>query len=252
MRAMTAVLIVLGLAISGCAFQGASAPGGIPRASGDDHSISAQVDCGEEGVANVRVEYGVTDDTVLVGRPALTQSAGGQENFDVKYGNTPEGFDEVLTLTTEPTTGTCTTTLTDYESGNVMAEKSTSGKAVVTAVVPGGLGEREASAPSKKSSVDSLSQVDVGDSDQFGAQGASDAEQEFLAQISDPYWAGSTDSNLIDLGNTICQTLEGGSTTTDVLLAMQDGETEVANHHVEMLHASVTSFCPEYLTGLGN
>ena len=100
MRSLVLALALLGLVVSGCAYMGDSATSGPPRATGDDPSISAQVDCGEEGVANVRIEYGVIQETVLVGRPVITQSAGGQEKFDTKYGNTPDGFDEILTLTT--------------------------------------------------------------------------------------------------------------------------------------------------------
>ena len=79
-----------------------------------------------------------------------------------------------------------------------------------------------------------------------------DAEREFLSQISDPYWAGSPDQNLIDLGNTICQKLDDGHTTTDVLLAMQDGDSAVSDPHVEMLYAAVSSFCPDYLSDVDN
>lgn len=247
MRFQGAVMVLPLLAVSGCAFISDSASGEVPRATGDDPSISAQVDCGEDGVANVRVEYGVTDETVLVGRPSLTQSAGGRDSFDNKYANTPDGVDEVLTVTTEPTTGTCTTRLTDYESGGVLAEKSTSGKAVVSAVVPGGQGEGETSSVGSDVQAEKASNGANGKTDNFGSKNSVASEQDFLSQISDPFWAGSPDANLIDLGSTICETLDEGSTTTEVLLAMQDGETEASNPHVEMLYAAVSSFCPEYL-----
>jgi hypothetical protein len=96
------------------------------------------VDCGDDGVANVKVTYGKVVDKELIGRNPTTLANGGQETFDKTYG--VSGFDPnqyTLTATTKPTRGTCKTTLTDYELGTIIAERESAGQAVLTAVVQG-------------------------------------------------------------------------------------------------------------------
>lgn len=103
----------------------------VPTVVGQDASVAVEVDCGADGVANVNVKFGQIDDDVLIGRNALTRSVGGSNKFSRKYG-IASGYDEtLLTVTTRPTTGTCKTTLTDYESGNLVGERETAGQAVL-------------------------------------------------------------------------------------------------------------------------
>jgi hypothetical protein len=45
-----------------------------------------QVDCGQDGVANVNVVFGAVDEHVLIGRLALTHLAGGVDTFSRNYG----------------------------------------------------------------------------------------------------------------------------------------------------------------------
>jgi hypothetical protein len=106
-------------------------------ATGSDPSITVNVDCGDEGVANVTVSYGTgPTQTVLVGRNPTSQAVGSVRTFSQNYGTAPGFEDSHLTVTTAPTKGTCKTTLTDYESGNVLADRETAGKATFSAVVP--------------------------------------------------------------------------------------------------------------------
>lgn len=99
-------------------------------------SIAATVDCGDDGVANVDAEYGTGAPTrVLVGRNATTQAAGGQTSFSRNYGTAAGYSDSTLTVTTAPTRGTCTTTLTDYDTGNVLAQQESAGRVSLTAIV---------------------------------------------------------------------------------------------------------------------
>lgn len=132
--ATAAVLVTAGCASSE---KPASEPP-VPTATPPNASIAVEVDCGTDGVANVVVSYGTgPDETTLVGRNPTTLAAGGVETFSSKYG-TAAGFDDApLTVTTSPTRGTCKTTITDYNSGNVLGERETAGRAILKAVVPG-------------------------------------------------------------------------------------------------------------------
>ncbi|MCD2104371.1 hypothetical protein O4214_05485 [Rhodococcus erythropolis] len=67
---------------------------------------------------------------------ATSRSVGAIEKFSNKYGASDDGVDATLTVSTRPTTGTCKTSLTDYNSGDILAEKETAGKAEFTVVVP--------------------------------------------------------------------------------------------------------------------
>ncbi|MGB3602711.1 MAG: hypothetical protein WBA38_04065 [Gordonia sp. (in: high G+C Gram-positive bacteria)] len=124
------------VAITGCGNE-EDGPG-IPVLSGQDASIVAQADCGEDGVANVRVQYGDIDDTTLIGRNPTTLGIGqGSPNFDHHYGIS-EGYKNLsFTITTSPTKGTCVTTLTDRETGDVLATRESAGTVKLEAIMAG-------------------------------------------------------------------------------------------------------------------
>lgn len=116
--------------------QTAAAP--TPTVAGSDASVVVQVDCGTDGVAGVNIVYGTHASDVLVGRSPTTLSVGGMETFSSTYGTGPGFGDALLTVTTEPTSGTCKTTLTNYNSGDVLGERETAGRVVLKAVVSEG------------------------------------------------------------------------------------------------------------------
>ena len=126
------------LALTACSSQSSAA---IPVVTGPhgEANVVVLVDCGEDGVANVHVEYGTGPDRdVLIGRNSTTRSVGGLETFSSNYGTDPSFGDANLTVTTSPTRGTCKTTLTDYNSGDIIAERETAGKVTLRAVVSAG------------------------------------------------------------------------------------------------------------------
>jgi hypothetical protein len=99
-------------------------------------SLTVTVDCGEDGVAGVTVDYGTAPtQNVLVGRSPVTVAAGGQRIFSSNYGTQPGLADATLQVTTEPTRGICTTTFTDYDSGNVLLERESAGRVMLTGIV---------------------------------------------------------------------------------------------------------------------
>lgn len=107
----------------------------VPELSGPDASLIAQVDCGDDGVAAIHVQYGQVDKTTLIGRNSVTRGAGGLDNFDEGYG-LADGFEDVrFTIITTPTRGTCTTVLTDRNSGDVVAEKKSAGTVRLEAIL---------------------------------------------------------------------------------------------------------------------
>ncbi|WP_131828901.1 hypothetical protein [Mycolicibacterium conceptionense] len=109
----------------------------VPELRGADPTLSATVDCGEDGVANVRVAYGEIDNKYLVGRNPTTQMAGGQSTFSSHYSLGRGDENVMFNIVTSPTRGTCKTTLTDYDSGDVIVEKETSGKATLKVLLTG-------------------------------------------------------------------------------------------------------------------
>ena len=123
------------LALTACSPQ-SSESAAIPVVTGPDASIVVLVDCGDDGVAGVHVKYGTGPDSdVLIGRNPTTRSVGGLDTFSSNYGTEPGFDDATLTVTTSPTRGTCKTTLTDYNSGDVIAERETAGKVTLGAIV---------------------------------------------------------------------------------------------------------------------
>lgn len=134
---VAAALALTGLALAGCSSSDdeASTIPTVTTVNGEDASVVAQVDCGDDGVANVTATYGSTKKETLVGRNSTTQSAGGVDTFSNQYGTMPGNGDATLTVLTQPTRGTCMTTLTDYNTGDVIAERETAGKVELSVVV---------------------------------------------------------------------------------------------------------------------
>ena len=126
-RALLSTLAMAG-GLAGC-----SSADGTPVIAGDKPTVVVQADCGQDGVANVRVTFGEVDDRFLIGRNDVTKTVGGgSDNFDRRY-SLAAGYDTVpLTVTTDPTRGTCTTTLTDERTGDVVAQRETAGMAALT------------------------------------------------------------------------------------------------------------------------
>lgn len=121
--------------VGGCGNSGTN--DGPPILHGSDATLIAQVDCGDDGVANVHVVYGEIDKTTLIGRNDTTLTVGGAPYFDERYGIS-DGYKNLdFTITTSPTRGTCTTTLTDDESGDVIAERQSAGKVKLEAILDG-------------------------------------------------------------------------------------------------------------------
>lgn len=102
----------------------------------DPNSISVTVDCGDDGVANVTVRFGTgKPETKLIGRNPTTLAVGGESSFSGLYGTSPGVGDGALSVSTTPTRGTCTTTLTEYDGGGILAQRSSSGKVTLNALV---------------------------------------------------------------------------------------------------------------------
>lgn len=124
---MGAAVLAVGISITSCSHQGND--DGVPVLPGANATLVAQADCGADGVANVQIVYGQVSDHFLIGRNALTQTlGGGMATFDRRYGVSPGDENLLFTITTSPTTGTCTSTLTDADGGDVIAEKKSAGK----------------------------------------------------------------------------------------------------------------------------
>lgn len=112
---------------------------GTPTVTGPDASIVATVDCGDDGVANVRSAYGTGEPREqLIGRNSTTSGAGGSKTYSSSFGTQSGMGEATLSITTSPTKGTCTTTLTDYNGGDVLVQKETSGEVTVEAVISSG------------------------------------------------------------------------------------------------------------------
>lgn len=109
---------------------------GIPTATGDADNtpaIVAQVDCGDDGLANVSATYGTGEEKkVFIGDSPHADA----DKFDKNYGTLPGYSESMLTIATSPIRGTCLTRLTDRNSGEVLDESETAGEATLTALVP--------------------------------------------------------------------------------------------------------------------
>lgn len=125
----SALVSIAALTLTACG----AAESGPPKATGESPSIIAQVECDDDGVANVHVTYGSgVDETFLIGNTPH----GDMDKFDRDYGMAPGYPEATLTVETSPTRGTCLTRFTDDDSGDVLAEKETAGTARLEAVVP--------------------------------------------------------------------------------------------------------------------
>lgn len=130
-----AAALAAGVLVAGCDSKDA---GGPPKLTGPDASLVAQADCGADGVANVHINYGVLNKDYLIGRNAVTLNLGkGQERFDNRYGIGNDMKNVLFTIVTDPTTGTCTTTLTDGREGDVLAEKKSAGRVELQVMMTG-------------------------------------------------------------------------------------------------------------------
>lgn len=109
----------------------------VPELAGSDPTLAATVDCGDEGVANVEISYGEIGEQVLVGRNPTTQAVGGQKAFSAHYGLGRGDENVMFVITTSPTRGSCRTTVTDYDSGDVIVDKETAGRATLRVLVTG-------------------------------------------------------------------------------------------------------------------
>ena len=109
----------------------------VPTLGGIYAHLVAEVDCGVDGVADVHIEFGKVDDHILVGRNPTTQSIGGQQRFSMNYGVSAGSSNVPFTITTSPTTGTCITTLTNYNTGDIIGQKETAGRARLKVIFEG-------------------------------------------------------------------------------------------------------------------
>lgn len=85
---------------------------------------------------------------------------------------------------------------------------------------------------------------------QTGNGGLSGEDRAFFAQIQDPIWTDEDPQSLIDLGHLICSKFEDGTDKTELLQAIIDGADNDGDAAVEMMYASVSSYCPDYLVGV--
>ncbi len=99
-------LVVVGVALSTIVLSScgssSSEPAEQTKVAGNDASVVAQVDCGDDGVANVTVSYGSTKKETLVGRNEPTRSAGGVDTFSNSTAPGRHG-DATLAVLTQPT-----------------------------------------------------------------------------------------------------------------------------------------------------
>lgn len=131
----TSIAVSVTAALTACS---SSEDSSTPKATGPDAGVILLVDCGEDGVGVVKVSYGVVDDEFMVGRNPTTLSIGGYKTLSRNYGASDDGEGATLTVSTQPTRGTCSTSLTDDNSGDILAEKETAGKAELSAFLPAG------------------------------------------------------------------------------------------------------------------
>ncbi|MFE4501706.1 hypothetical protein ACFRFQ_17780 [Rhodococcus sp. NPDC056743] len=131
----TSIVVSVAAALTACS---SGEDSSVPKATGPDAGVILLVDCGEDGVGVVKVSYGVVDDEFMVGRNSTTQSIGGYKTLSRNYGSSDDGDGATLTVSTNPTRGTCATSLTDENGGEILAEKETAGKVELSAFVPAG------------------------------------------------------------------------------------------------------------------
>ena len=138
---LAASIAMSGIGVAACSSNSdsASSEPAVPTVTGSDASVVVLVDCGEDGVASIDVAYGPGPaKNVLVGRNPTTLAAGGVKTFSSNYDTEPGFDDATLTVTTTPTRGTCMTSLTDYNSGDIIGERLTAGKVMLKAVISAG------------------------------------------------------------------------------------------------------------------
>lgn len=86
--------------------------------------------------------------------------------------------------------------------------------------------------------------------EQASEDGLTGSDRAFFAQIQDPIWTDEEPQSLIDLGHLICSKFEDGTDKTELLQAIIDGADNDGDAAVEMMYASVSSYCPDFLVGV--
>jgi hypothetical protein len=95
-------------------------------------TVVVTVDCGDEGVADVKVMNRATKlADALVGRNPRTQAAGGRPIFSEHYEGQAGSLEALLIVTTSPTYGSCKTTLTNYQTGELIAQRESTGQVIL-------------------------------------------------------------------------------------------------------------------------
>lgn len=132
---VAAIAVCAAAALSSCS---SDKEPSIPQATGPDPGLVLQVDCGDTGIGVVKISYGTSDTELLVGQTAAP-SEQTVDTLSRRYGLLDEDTEgATLVVSTKPTRGTCKTSLTDYNSGDVLGEKETAGKVELSAFVPAG------------------------------------------------------------------------------------------------------------------
>ncbi len=145
-NAVSAVLatIAIGTVCVGCstsspqAVTSSSTSSPVPTINGPSATLSAVVDCGPDGAAQVRVAYGRFTKTKLVSRALAAHRPDAIFVFSENYGREdPAAPPSDFIITTTPTSGVCKTTLTNYMTGDVIAQRETAGFVMLRATLTG-------------------------------------------------------------------------------------------------------------------
>lgn len=144
-KAIGAALLATTAVGSVCVGCGTSTPQAVttttttsPAANESASILSAVVDCGQDGAAQVRVAYGKFTKTQLVSRALAGHRPDAVPVYSENFGGVnpaPKPFDFIIT--TMPTSGACKTTLTNYVSGDVISQRETAGAATLRATLIG-------------------------------------------------------------------------------------------------------------------
>lgn len=97
------------------------------------------IDCGQDGVANASIEFGKVHEEILVGGDPETLAAGGVATYERVFGVFDPPAAVPLVVTTVPTRGTCTTTLSNGINGEVLAKETSSEEVTLTVVIKRGV-----------------------------------------------------------------------------------------------------------------
>ncbi len=97
----------------------------VPIAKGKEPAVYASVDCARGANAWVETRFGSTEARTFIGPNSdfVTGTYLGAYSNSFKLASEPKGL---LTVTVEPKSGSCKTTIKDDASGDVLASKDTS------------------------------------------------------------------------------------------------------------------------------